>query len=280
MPAQLDAGVRSLELDVHYDPLLRAWSVYHEPWVDPRSSCACLSDCLRSVVAWSDARGGDHTLLVLVIEPKFNIDARNPFRNGATSALRRLQADILAVVPRGRVLTPAAVQGGAASLAAAVTGACGWPGAAETRGGFLFLLDVWAENAAAGVALRSLPLPEQLFFLRATESDPSAVPTDAVIVEPEACGCAHGFDQSACSAAFGALVRAGFLVRTSIGSAACAQHETPQRSAAAAAAGVQLLVTDFVGSAALPCGKERTECCVRARSSGAPCTLDEPVTLR
>ena len=271
LAAQLEGGARSLELDVHWDPVLRVWSVYHEPFVDGRSVCACLADCLAAVAAWSAAHPG-HALLTLVVEPKYNIDAHNPFRAGDGAPMRSLQAAMLAALPRRALLTPAAVQGGAPTLRAAVD-ACGWPSAAETRGGIMLVLDVWDENAAAGDALRALPPHERLFFIRSTAAAPEDVPPDAVVVEPEACGCAFGFDADACTAAFRGLVRAGLIVRASVGTAACAPHEAKARSAAAAAAGVQLMTTDYLDDAALPCGGDASACCVPERTSGAPCDL-------
>jgi hypothetical protein len=123
------------------------------------------------------------------------------------------------------------------------------------------------ENKDAGAALRNVPLRDRLFFLRATESDPASVPDDAVLVEPDESSCAVGFDRVRCTAVYSALVRAGYLVRASIGTAACAPHEATHRSAAAAAAGVQVLATDFLEDAALPCGKTRAACCVHNRTS-------------
>ena len=105
------------------------------------------------------------------------------------------------------------------------------------------------------------------------------MPDDAALVEPDACSCAVGFDRTKCTAVYSSLVRQGYLVRASIGMAACAPHEAKHRSAAAAAAGVQLLVTDFLDDAALPCGKSRAACCVPNRTSAAPCSLDGDTRL-
>jgi hypothetical protein len=306
LTAQLDAGARSIELDAHFDPVLRTWAVYHEPWVDPRSTCKCVAACVRELWRWSQAHPG-HTLLFLIVEPKYNIDITNPFKDGATGPLRELQDAVLSGFAAHAMLTPAAVQGDAPTLRAAIAGApatsCGWPSAEETRGALMAVLDVWCvaravllawqrahcllsatncpllhccrdENAAAGEALRNLPLREQLFFLRATESAAASVPDDAAVVEPEECGCAYGFDQKKCTAAFTSLVRAGYLVRASVGTAACAPYETKLRSAAAAAAGVQIMVTDYLDAAALPCRDDAAACCVPNRTSAGPCILD------
>ena len=130
------------------------------------------------------------------------------------------------------------------------------------------------ENKDAAAALRKVPLADRLFFIRATESGVDDVPDDAALVEPDECSCAVGFDRNRCTAIYSALVRAGYLVRASIGTAACAPHEAKHRSAAAAGAGVQILATDYLSDAALPCGKSRAACCVPNRTSAAPCAID------
>lgn len=102
------------------------------------------------------------------------------------------------------------------------------------------------------------------------------MPDDSALVEPEECGCTYGFDKRRCSAIYSALVRAGYLVRASVGTAACAPYDTQLRSAAAAAAGVQLITTDYLRATSLPCGDDAVTCCVPGRSSAAPCDADAP----
>ena len=141
LAAQLDAGARSVELDVHWDPLLKTWSVYHEPFVDYGSTCGCFSECLAALWHWSVAHPS-HAMITVVVEPKYNIDASNPWRGGSTAAVLSLQRVVSALVPRSAIVLPQAVQGTAPTMRAALS-TCGWPAFNETRGTFAFVLDVW-----------------------------------------------------------------------------------------------------------------------------------------
>ena len=138
---QLDEGARSVELDVHWDPLLKTWSVYHEPFVDYGSTCGCLSECLAALWQWS-VKHPLHSCITVVVEPKYNIDALNPFHGNSAAAVLSLQRVVSAQVPRSAIVVPQAVQGLAPTMQAALS-TCGWPGFNETRGTFLFLLDTW-----------------------------------------------------------------------------------------------------------------------------------------
>ncbi len=266
----------SQELDVHYDPVFHSFNVYHEPFVDSNSVCRCLLSCLAAVTQWSALNPG-HTLLKIVVEPKYNIDLLNPYHGGATGHMLALQAAILSVVPAARVLAPAVVQGSAPSMRAAVTSfdgapACGWPSDAETRGALMFILDAWGENAAAGAALRNLPLNERLFFVRA--DDPERLPEDAAVVEIGECECDKPRrDTEKCISNFQRLVRAGYMLRAATDVAACASLDTTQLTVGIATAGVQVLTTDFLSTSRLPCGADRVACCVPGVDDDA-CTAE------
>ena len=144
LTSQLDAGARSVELDVHWDPLLKIWSVYHEPFVDYGSTCGCFSECLAALWHWS-VEHPFHAMITVVVEPKYNIDALNPWRS--TAAVLSLQHVVSAQVSRSAILLPQAVQGTAPTMRAALS-TCGWPGFNETRGTFAFVLDVWCVHAS------------------------------------------------------------------------------------------------------------------------------------
>ena len=140
LAAQLDAGARSVELDVHWDPVFRTWSVYHEPLVDAGSTCGCLSACLAAIWQWSLAHPG-HAMLTLIVEPKYNIDALNPFRGGS-AAILSLQQAVTSQLPKSAIVTPQALQGAAPTMRAALS-TCGWPAADDVRGALMLVLDVW-----------------------------------------------------------------------------------------------------------------------------------------
>ena len=153
LAAQLDAGARSVELDVHWDPVFRSWSVYHEPFVDAGSTCGCLSACLAAIWHWSLAHPG-HAMLTLVVEPKYNIDALNPFRGGSAAAILSLQQAVTSRLPKSAIVTPQALQGAAPTMRAALS-TCGWPAADEVRGAIILVLDVWCVTKSASRARRA-----------------------------------------------------------------------------------------------------------------------------
>jgi len=283
--AQLDTGVRSLELDVHWSQC--SFTVYHVKALDGRSTCGCLASCLRPVALWSKAHP-NHSAIVLIIEPKYRFDLfplQSPFTGAASVAtIQRLQDELVHLLGAASILTPAAVIGAAPTLAASLA-TCGWPSARETRGGFLLLLDVWKENRAAAIALRELPPSEQLFFVRSGSSLPVGVAEpDAAYVEVGSCPCigmpanstsalqprsmlGGGLKQQQhasaetgeeCLARIASLVRGGYIVRTAIRSAGGGDCGGGKAGALAAqamrlavvATGAQVLASDMIESAA------------------------------
>jgi hypothetical protein len=81
-------------------------------------------------------------MLTIVVEPKYNIDALNPFRGGSTAAILSLQQAVTSQLPKSALVTPQAVQGAAPTMRAALA-TCGWPSADEVRGAIVLVLNVW-----------------------------------------------------------------------------------------------------------------------------------------
>jgi hypothetical protein len=268
---QLDAGVRSLEFDPHWDPVYSSFNVYHEPVVDYRSRCHCLTSCMREVADWSSRNPG-HAILKLVIEPKYNIDVINPYRGKrGVARMRALQDTLVAHLPADKVLTPALVQGDAPTMRDAIRpGSCGWPSDEETRGMLMFILDAWMENAHAGVALRALPLSEQLLFNRGTAA--YSIPDDVAVLELSACECSKTqLNVDGCLSDTRALVAQNYIVRAALNTAGCALRNVSALAQGAVGAGVQILSTDYIAEALpLPCG--RNVCC--RPGIQAPCTAE------
>lgn len=245
----------------HYVPGRACFAVYHVPFFDASSRCSCLSDCLASVAAWSRAHP-NHSLLTLIIEPKYRFDWRNPYAGGDTAALIALQAAIRQALPRGSILSPSAVQGGAASLGAAVLsrggggrgGLCGWPSADETRGAFMLLLDTWRENADAAASHRALPPAERLFFLRASGGEPQR---DAVFVETGPSGCPMPRQRVSDAIAaqmprLRAVAASGAYVRMSVDAGGgCWAGDAEGFARAVVASGAQLLASNGINPALL-----------------------------
>lgn len=134
LSAQLDAGIRALELDVRDDPegdrfvrlpladeLARRGSALDRPWdpqgdmrrpgfktihklaYDPRSSCPLFEHCLQEIADWSD-RHPDHELITIMVEVK-------PVAGVPCDALcddgwRRLETALITRLGSKRILAP------------------------------------------------------------------------------------------------------------------------------------------------------------------------------
>ncbi|PIB35953.1 hypothetical protein BFP72_11385 [Reichenbachiella sp. 5M10] len=169
---QLDLGLRNLELDVVADPeggrfqspialqLMDSLGIdalpfdtarelstmgiktFHIPDIDFRSHCLTFRGCLSDVQSWSAAHP-EHLPIIITINPKNSgID-----RSGYTKVipfdgplLDSLDAEIRSVFSAQALITPALVQGGAASLRDAVL-TTGWPKLEEVKGRVLFVFD-------------------------------------------------------------------------------------------------------------------------------------------
>lgn len=163
---QLDLGVRGFAFDVWADPeggryvhrpLLEGtgadvvapeseWAepglkVQHIAQIDPRSTCILFTDCLAQLDDWSDDHPG-HLPIMVVVEIK-DVDflgtvAGPPLEPWQAADYDALDAEIRAVIPARKLLTPDDVQGDAPTLEEAVR-TRGWPTLQETRGRFFFV---------------------------------------------------------------------------------------------------------------------------------------------
>ena len=138
---QLDEGVRQLELDVHYASDNR-FHVFNVPHRDESTTCALLRDCLRAVREWSVQHPLHHPIVVL-IQPQDELD---PLK--IDGHYDELDAELLAVVPRDRIITPDDVRAGRRTLTEAVRSG-GWPTLSESRGRILFVLADEGRHRAA-----------------------------------------------------------------------------------------------------------------------------------
>lgn len=260
LDAQLDAGVRQIELDVfvddadggHYadpvlvpalgldpvDPALRepGLKVIHVQEVDYRSTCTTLAACLSTVRAWSDAHPR-HLPITIQIEAKDGT-IPDPGLGFVTplpwdgAAFADLEAEIAVVLPPERVLSPAEVRGRFPTLGEAVR-AGRWPRLDDVRGQVLFVLDDGGAKRDAYRAERP-DLADRTIFVDVPESDPDA----AVMVVNDPIGSADRIR---------ALVAAGYLVRTRADTDTVeARTGDTARRDAALASGAQFVSTDYV----------------------------------
>ncbi|QAY77393.1 Ca2+-dependent phosphoinositide-specific phospholipase C [Sphingosinicella sp. BN140058] len=172
LAAQLDAGVRQIELDVFADPaggryadpagekiaraagektgfdreamLKPGFKVFHIPDIDYRSTCPTLVRCLADVDAWSRANPGHLPIMITINAadtPSGRPGISDPLSLADPVLLDALDAEIRAALPGKRLITPDEVRGDAATLRDAVRSR-GWPSLAATRGRIFILLDV------------------------------------------------------------------------------------------------------------------------------------------
>ncbi|KQM63576.1 MULTISPECIES: Ca2+-dependent phosphoinositide-specific phospholipase C [unclassified Sphingomonas] len=174
LTAQLDRGVRQLELDIFADPqggryadpagerlakaageatgfdraamLAPGFKVFHIPDVDYLSGCVTLRRCLREIDSWSRAHPGHVPIMITI-----NAADRPSGRPGITAPLEltaplldALDDEIRATLAPGRIITPDEVRGTATTLRDAVRRR-GWPSLDATRGRLYFVLDVRPE---------------------------------------------------------------------------------------------------------------------------------------
>ena len=259
---QLDAGIRSLELDVYADPeggrfaSRAAWSlvgrpretgiaelaapgfkVLHLPEVDFESSCLTLRACLGAIATWSEDHPR-HLPIMVFVEPKdtgvpdvAGLGFATPLPIGAAE-LDALDAEVRSVFSPGELVTPDDVRGGATTLREAVTSGAGWPTLADSRGKVLLcLIDDGAKRAAYVAGHESLR-GRAMFTLSGVDAAESAVVSRPTPVEQ--------------AAEIDALARQGFVVRTRADADTVeARSGDVVRRDAALASGATWVSTDF-----------------------------------
>jgi hypothetical protein len=156
LPEQLDGGARQFELDVHFGQPDQPIDVYHLEVIDTGTTCATLTDCMQGLRGWSDEHPMHHLLYVM-------IEVKTPYNAILVDdLLAALEAQILAVWPRERVVTPDDVQGDAADLRGGLAER-GWPTIAATRGKILVVLHddgFWRDRYVEGGTSGRLLFPD------------------------------------------------------------------------------------------------------------------------
>jgi hypothetical protein len=257
---ELDAGARQIEIDIYYDPkggrfsdpvrlreahiaidpaIREAWrkpgfKVMHVPDTDVLSSCVLLTDCLKTIRAWSLAHR-DHTPILLM----FNTKTDKSTAAGGTDALPfdaaafdALDAEVRSVLPREALITPDDVQGRYPTLREAVL-AGNWPTLGKARGKVLFALDEAPDKVAIYRGARK-SLEGRVFFINTDEDSPAAA--YLTLNDPLTEGERIRRD-----------VQAGFIVRTRADAdTAEARVNDVRKREAALASGAQWVSTDYL----------------------------------
>ena len=171
LAAQLDRGVRQLEIDIFADPqggryadpkgerLARAagettafdraamlrpgYKVFHVPDIDYISTCVTLQRCLGEVNAWSRAHPRHLPIMITInaADTQASPQVAAPLPLDDATLLDSLDREIRQAIPGRRLIVPDEVRGNAATLAAAVHGK-GWPTLEGARGRIYVLFDV------------------------------------------------------------------------------------------------------------------------------------------
>ncbi len=206
--------------------------ILHVPDFDFQTTVPTLRHALTELSRWSSQHEAHIPIFVLL---ELKSEAAGPdYAQPLPWTLPRLdalEAGILEVLPRARLLTPDDVRRGQASLRTAVQGH-GWPSLASARGRFVFLLDN-TDGVRDLYLSRSATLEGRLFFVSVAEKDPAAAwfKINDPVAEADR---------------IRTLVRQGFLVRTRADAdTAEARHVDVRRRDTAFASGAQLISTDY-----------------------------------
>lgn len=246
LDVQLERGVRSFELDIHYKA--DGFHVFHAP-LDMGTSCETLVDCLNTVRAWSLANPG-HVPISFLLEGKVEAMLLDPAVYPLDStAFDRLDAEIRSVFPEETLITPDGVRGEYPTLEAAVLRR-GWPLLQDVRGKVMFVLheggrerDLYTEGRPS---LEGRPM-----FVR---SEPGRADAATLVVDQPHVDRIRE------------LARAGYWVRTRADSGI---RPAPERLERALASGAHVISTDF------PAGEAcETTGYVAAFSGNAPARLN------
>jgi hypothetical protein len=263
LEAQLQSGVRSVELDLQPDPdgglyadpapyrALAAQGehdlkpiyrdelrkpglkVFHVADLDFRSQCPTFRSCLTTLRKWSDATPG-HSPVFVLLEPKLT-GAGTTSAPFDARAFAEVDRTIVEVIGRDKLVTPDDVRGNAATLEAAAL-AKRWPTLAQARGKFVFLFLVPGMNFAAFSPYLDghKTLEGRMAFV---QGKPGMAHTAFLL-----------FDNALTRHAdIRAAVAKGYLVRTRADiDTGDARANDPRRREAALTSGAQIISTDYL----------------------------------
>ena len=255
--AQLDLGLRNLEIDTYSDslggkyahPMGLDWvkaqapydvngemkapgfKVFHIQDLDFRSSALTLKDALQQLRKWSDAHP-EHSIVFITLEAKdeaTRIPGTSAPEKFSQHTFDELDATIRKNLGLNHLLTPDAVRGKYKTLEDAALHQ-NWPKVKDTQGKFAFILDAQGEKRATYIKDHPA-LKGRVLFANAEAGTPEAAmmirnnPKDPMIPE---------------------LVKKGYIIRTRA-DADTQQARTNDYSdfEAAKASGAQIITTDY-----------------------------------
>jgi hypothetical protein len=205
LTTQLEAGLRSLEIDVFYDPtgnrfknpaayeVMRkqgvtelapfdtvglgkpGFKVLHIADFDFRSHCPTLEGCLTELKTWSAAHP-DHVPVFILLEIKQQglpiFPNPTPVLPFDSLAMDALDAEIVRVMGRNKLITPDDIRGSYSTLEQAVL-AQHYPTVEAARGKFIFLMLPAIDESMAKMYWSGRPsLEGRMMFVRSTPGTP------------------------------------------------------------------------------------------------------------
>lgn len=252
--AQLDMGLRNLEIDVYpdekggkysnpkglqmvagqkpFDPEAKmkqpGFKVLHVPDLDFRTHYFTLIDCLDDLKAWSEANP-DHTPVYITFEVKGKAATDAQSEGIKAKDFDDLDATLLKHLGEKHILTPDQVRGKYESLESAVLHD-NWPTLKEARGKFVFVLDDSGRKRDMYIAGHP-SLGGRTMFANALPGTPEA----AFLIR-----------NNAKAPEIPDLVKKGYLIRTRADSdTRQARNNDRTTFEAASKSGAQIITTDY-----------------------------------
>jgi hypothetical protein len=226
-----EQGVRQFELDLHLHRE-EGFQVFHlAGGLDPETTCRRFINCLEIIKHWSD-RNRWHLPLVIWLEPKDEeFDNLDPDLEPILDRYHEIEAEILSVWPRERILKPDDVRQGHADLPEALA-ASGWPALGELRQKVVFaMLD--HETHRQRYTQEAPNLTGKLLFVNSTD------PAEPFAAFFKINNAQASFDR------VGELAGAGFLVTANTDGPEMTDEENRDRLEASLASGAHFLSSDF-----------------------------------
>lgn len=227
-----EQGVRQFEIDVTYAEG-KGFIVIHDELFDPGTTCEYFNECMQLMKDWSDENPGHHLLFIL-IEPKDD-NAEEKFSNQA------LEAEMLEVWGRDRILTPDDVRGEKDNLRDAIL-QNGWPTLGATRDKAMFILFDSGEHRTMQLDGHS-NLADRVMFIRSGSPSAESDWTKIEDINAAFFKLDHPVDDAQ---KIEKAIEAGFIVRTRADANVYeARNEDYSRQEEALKSGSQMISTDF-----------------------------------
>jgi hypothetical protein len=261
LEAQLDMGLRNLELDVFHDPKGGRYSqpkglqiisskgaplsnfdpdsslskpglkLFHVQDLDFQSHHLLFADGLQALKSWSDANPDHSPIFVLINAKDGNIPGTQPTFPFTATALDSIDLEIRTHLGLEKLITPDMVRGEYGTLEMAVL-AGNWPLLDEVRGRFLFVLDENEEKIDRYLSVKP-ELKGAVLFVNKKEGQSTAA--FRIINDPVK---NEAYIQD--------LVRKGYMIRTRADSDTKeAREEDYSKFEKAKSSGAQVISTDY-----------------------------------